>query len=285
MHLIRLSIGSTSGTAHWGVMLGSRPLTVCSTYSPDLAPTGDHTAHSICQACARAFLILTAAEHAPGPALLASGAGARAAGHLAIPGHLRGYCGKSLDRRPATAGKACANCTRLASSLTAFLQSADGLVLPPAAPCHSAEPVLWALRGRADLTTGHRRNAATGRAFCGQPLWGENPGALRECSACLRHYTEAAEVRLQLTVPHMRNAAEGGAPDDAEELRDRAAALRVGDAFTVSGCPDEHRVVAVTDLGESQLDVLVYVPGPEQVLDVRVPRDRLVTIRRRPRSS
>ncbi|WAL93858.1 hypothetical protein [Streptomyces sp. Je 1-369] len=82
--LIRLAIGRTNGTAPYGVLvIGAQPLTVCDTYSPDLQPTGENTAYTLCQSCTRAWLILTTPPHPGGEPKFrpAAGAGKSAAAH------------------------------------------------------------------------------------------------------------------------------------------------------------------------------------------------------------
>ncbi|WP_329558837.1 hypothetical protein OG711_07735 [Streptomyces uncialis] len=67
-------------------------------------------------------------------------------------------------------------------------------------------------------------------------------------------------------------------------FEDRASTLDAGDAYTLSGCAERHYVVAVADrAGESHTDLLVYLPAEERLSDLRLRRDRLVTVRRPPR--
>jgi hypothetical protein len=51
-------------------------------------------------------------------------------------------------------------------------------------------------------------------------------------------------------------------------------------AVPLSGCAEQHHVVALADRGESHVDLLVYLPAEDLVIDARVHRDRLVTIQR-----
>ncbi len=281
--LIRLAISATTGTAHHGVLLDSEPLTACATHSPDLAPIAPDTAHSLCQSCTRARLILTTPPHPGGEPETrpAAGTGKGAAAHLPIPGHLMGYCGKSLDSRRSMARRVCANCTSLRAALDRFRQRAGQLLLPDADPCHGDDTLLWTAKGRVNLVTGHRRNSVTGHAYCERHLAGPNPGAPNECAPCRRHYREAQAGRHAHTLPHMQTHAAGWAQRALDVFDAPACSLRSGDAYTLSGCSQTHFVVAMTDrAGESHTDVLLYLPAAERVTDVRVRRDRLVTIQR-----
>ncbi|MCZ0975837.1 hypothetical protein O1L55_40525 [Streptomyces albulus] len=281
--LIRLAIGPTNGTAHHGVLLDAQPLTACATHSPDLAPIAENTAHSRCQSCARAWLILTTPPHPGGEpdARPAVGTGPSATAHRPIPGHLLGYCGKPLEARRSSARRVCANCTRLSEALDRFQQRAVDLVLPEGEPCHGDDTLLWAPKGRANLVTGHRRNSVTGNAYCERQLAGPNPGAPNQCAPCRHHWEEAEVVRQTYTLPHMRTQAADWENRTLDAFDDRASSLRSGDAYTLSGCAEVHFVVAVADRGgESHTDLLVYLPGKERIAYVRIRRDRLVTIQR-----
>ncbi|MFC9228359.1 hypothetical protein ACFTZI_05215 [Streptomyces decoyicus] len=281
--LIRLAIGRTNGTAHWGVALGPDVFTVCATHSPDLVPIADNTAHSLCQSCARAWLILTTPPH-PGSeadARPAVGTGPGAAGHRPIPGHLLGYCGKPLEARRSTARRRCANCTRLSDALDRFRQRAHGLDIPRSEPCHGNSDLLWTPKGRENLVVGHRRNSVTGNAYCDRRLAGPNPGAPNECAPCRRHWEETEVVRQTYTLPHMRAEALAWGERRLSIYDDRAGSLRSGDAYTLPGCAQTHHVVAVRErTRDSHTDIVVYLSGDDRVTDVRLRRDRLVTIQR-----
>lgn len=281
--LSRLAIGPTNGTAHHGVLLDAEPLTACATHSPDLAPIAENTAHSMCQSCTRAWLILTTPPHPGGEpdARPAVGTGASATAHRPIPGHLLGYCGKPLDARRTSARRVCANCTRLSKALDRFRQRAGELLLPGGDPCHGDDTLLWAPKGRTNLVTGHRRNCVTGKAYCERPLAGPNPSAPGECAPCRRHWEEAEVSRQTYTLPHMQAEAADWEDRTLDVFDDRASSLRSGDAYTLSGCAQTHFVVAVADrVGESHTDLLVYLPAEERITDMRVRRERLVTIQR-----
>ncbi|MCZ1006807.1 hypothetical protein [Streptomyces lydicus] len=283
--LIRLAIGRTNGTAHWGVLPDQdETRTLCATHSPDLLPvTSTDAAHQMCQSCTRALLALTTAPHPGGEpdARPGDGTGKGAAGHRPIPGHLLGYCGKRLDTRRATSRHRCANCTRLSDSIDRFLRDAGDLQLPAGDSCHGDDDLLWMPHGRANLVTGHRRNSVTGNAYCEQRLAAPNPGAPNECAPCRRHWEEAEVVRQTYTLPVMRAEALAWRERRLSIYDDRACSLRSGDAYTLSGCAQTHHVVAVTDRSrDSHTDILVYLSGDDRVTDVRLRRDRLVTIQR-----
>lgn len=284
LSLIRLSIGSTNGTAHHGVLLGNESLTACATHLPDLAPIAENTAHSLCQSCARAWLVLTTRPHPGGEpdARPAVGTGAGATAHRPIPGHLMSYCGKPLEARRSLARRACANCTRLSEALDRFRQRAGDVVLPDSEPCHGDDTLLWAPRGRGDLVTGHRRDSATGNAYCERQLAGPNPGAPNQCSPCRRRWEEAEVVRQTYTLPRMRERARWWHQRrETDVFDDRASALRAGDAYEVSGCEETHYVGAVSERSRgSHTDLLVYLPSDDRIADIRVRRDRLVAIQR-----
>ena len=205
--LIRLAIGPMNGTAHYGALLGTEPVTACAARSPDLAPIVEHTAHSMCQKYVRAWLILTTPRHLGGEPDLRPAVGKGAAAHRPIPGHLMGYCGKPLDTRHASTRRECADCPRLGQALERLQRRAGELVLPPSEPCHPENILLWAPLGRGNLVTGHVRHSVTGIGYCGQPLSVPNPGASHECAACRRHRHEAEHVRRTHTVPRMRQRA------------------------------------------------------------------------------
>jgi hypothetical protein len=62
---------------------------------------------------------------------------------------------------------------------------------------------------------------------------------------------------------------------------DRASALRPGDAYSLSGCDEIHHVVAAVDRSRgNHTDLVVYLPADDRIADVRVRRERLVTIQR-----
>uniref|UniRef100_A0AAU2JXJ7 Uncharacterized protein n=1 Tax=Streptomyces sp. NBC_00049 TaxID=2903617 RepID=A0AAU2JXJ7_9ACTN len=281
--LIRLSTGRINGVAHYGVMFASgEPLTACATHSPDLAPIGDRTAHQTCQSCTRALLVLTTPPHSGElEARPASGAGRSAAAHRPIPGHLLGYCGKTLDCRRASGKRACANCAHLTKTLDALRRRAGELVLPAAEPCHSDGSLLWTLRGAGRPAFGHRRNGATGQTYCGerQPTV-PDPGA-HECPACLRLWAEEESFRQMYTLPEVRAHAAASDADVHGAFEDRAWVLEPGDRYTVSGSDEAHHVVAVSrHRYDSHIDLVVYLPGEDRVTDARVHRDRLLGIQR-----
>ncbi|MFH9071406.1 hypothetical protein [Streptomyces alboflavus] len=281
--LIRLAIGRTNGTAHYGALLnGAQPLTVCATHSPDLQPIGENTAHTLCQSCTRAWLILTTAPHPGGEPDFrpAAGAGKSAAAHRPIPGHLLGYCGKSLDDRSSTARRVCANCTGLHAALDRFHNTVGQLALPDAEPCHVDDALLWAPKGRGNLVTGHHRDAATGTAYCGQPLDRPNPGA-QSCAPC-RHRWEETEVLRQIqTLPRLREETAGWQDRTRDVLDDTAAALEPGDAYTLSGCAQRHHVAEVLGRGTAgPTELLVYLTGEDRLCEVRLRRERLVAVER-----
>ncbi|KPC62623.1 hypothetical protein [Streptomyces chattanoogensis] len=281
--LIRLAIGPTNGTAHHGVLLDTEPLTACATHSADLAPIAEHTAHSQCQSCARAWLILATPPHPGGEpdARPAVGTGASATAHRPIPGHLLGYCGKPLEVRRSSARRVCANCTRLSEALDRFRQRAGELVMPGGEPCHGDDSLLWTPRGRTNLVTGHHRNSVTGNAYCERQLAGPNPGAPNECAPCRLHWEEAEISRQTYTLPHMQAKAAEWANRTLDVFDDRASSLRSGDVYTLSGCAQTHFVVAMADRGRaSHTDLLVYLPAEERIAEIRVRRERLVTIQR-----
>ncbi|MEV5979604.1 hypothetical protein [Streptomyces sp. NPDC052114] len=287
LSLIRLAIGRTNGTAHYGVLLhGAQPLTVCGTRSPDLQPIGESTAHSLCQSCTRAWLILTTPLHSGGEPDFrpAAGAGKSAAAHLPVPGYLLGYCGKSLDDRASTARRVCANCTGLRTALDRFRHTAGDLVLPRGEPCHVDDSVLWVASGRGNLVTGHRRDALVGTSWCAQQLSGPSLDASHECAACRRIWQEAEVTRQTYTLPQARERARWWHQRQERDLGvfdDRADALQVGDAYSLSGCGETHHVVAAADrIRESHRDLVVYLPAEDRLADVRVHRDRLVAIQR-----
>ncbi|MFK8905931.1 hypothetical protein [Streptomyces sp. YS-3] len=86
--LIRLAIGRTTGTAHFGVLFdGAQPLAACATRAPGLQPIGENTVHSMCQSCTRAWLIFTTAPHSEEPDFRrGADAGKSASAHRPIPG-------------------------------------------------------------------------------------------------------------------------------------------------------------------------------------------------------
>ncbi|GAA2643809.1 hypothetical protein GCM10010425_59220 [Streptomyces spororaveus] len=87
-------------------------------------------------------------------ALPAAGAGRSAAAHGPIPGHLLGYCSKTLDYRRATSKRPCANCAHLTQTLEALRRRAGELALPAAEACHSDDSMLWTPHGAGHLTFG-----------------------------------------------------------------------------------------------------------------------------------
>ncbi|MGW2858301.1 hypothetical protein [Streptomyces sp. NPDC001205] len=285
--LIRLAIGRTNGTAHYGVLLkGAQPLTVCATHSPHLRPIGENTAHTLCQNCTRVWSILTTVPHPGGepdfrPAV---GAGKSAAAHLPVPGHLLGYCGKPLDDRASTACRVCANCTRLRTALGRFRHTAGELVLPSGEPCHADDTVLWVAGGQGNPVTGHRRDALVGTSWCAQQLSGPSPDASHECAACRRIWQEAEVTRQTYTLPQAREHARRWhqrQERDLDAFDDRAGALQPGDTYSLSGCAEMHHVVAAADrIRESHQELIVYLPTDDRLADVRVHRERLVAIQR-----
>lgn len=281
--LIRLAAGPVNGTVHHGAVLGTGAVTACATHTPDLHPVSGLTAHTPCQSCLRALLVLTTAPHPGGepgirPAL---GTGRGGAGHRPIPGHLLSYCGKPLDTRPVTTGRRCSMCTRLSDAIDALHRRAGELSPPPGEPCHGDDTLLWAPLARGNLVTGHRRNSVTGKEFCERPLSGPSPGASHECAPCRRHWEEAELVRQMLTLPLMQDKARTWEMQSPDVFDDRASALTSGDAYTLSGCAERHYVLAVTDrAGESHNDLLVHLTGRGRIADLRLRRDRLVTIQR-----
>ncbi|MFA7764837.1 hypothetical protein [Streptomyces sp. NRRL S-448] len=281
--LIRLSIGRTNGVAHYGVLLrGAEPLTACATHSSDLAPIGERTGHQTCQSCARALLVLTASPHPGEPeARPAAGAGRSAAAHRPIPGHLLGYCGKTLDSRHANGKRTCANCAHLTKTLDALRRRAGELALPATEPCHSDDSMLWTPHGAGSLAFGHRRNSATGQTYCGEGQFDlPNPGA-NECPACLGLWAEEETVRQMYTLPAMRAHATARDADAHGIFDDRAWLLEPGDRYTISGCHEAHHVVAVSrHRYDSHVDLVVYLFGEDRVTDARVHRDRLLGIQR-----
>jgi hypothetical protein len=281
--LIRLSISPTNGTAHYGVMLGTEPLTVCATHSTDLAPIGANAAHSVCQSCTRAFLILTTPPHPGGEPDLrpAVGTGKGATAHRTIPGHLMGYCGKSLDPRPTSARRKCANCSALVAALHRFHRLAGEVRVPADEACPREEDVLWAPSGRGNLVTGHRRNAATGTALCGTLLSAPNPDASVECAPCWgawkaergRRATALARMQARARWWHQRR--------ELKTFQGRAADLNSGDAYTVSGCLDRHHVLTVTGPARGRrVTILAYVPSDDEIVELGLHDDRLLAIER-----
>ncbi|MFE0137890.1 hypothetical protein ACFWY6_40970 [Streptomyces sp. NPDC059037] len=280
--LIRLAIGRTNGTAHYGVLLnGAQPLTVCATHSPDLQPIGENTAHTLCQSCTRAWLILTTSSSSGEPdARPAAGTGASAMAHRPIPGHLLGYCGKALDNRRSAARRTCANCTRLSDALAAFTKRAVELDLPAADPCHVDDAVLWAPKGRASLVTGHYRDAVSGKAHCGRPLDRPLPGA-QPCAPCRRYWEETEVLRQIQTLPRMREQSTDWTDRVREVFDDTVAELEPGDAYTVSGCAQRHHVAETLGrLHTGHAELLVYLDGEDRLSEVRVRRERLITVER-----
>ncbi|MCB5908123.1 hypothetical protein [Streptomyces pinistramenti] len=134
--------------------------------------------------------------------------------------------------------------------------------------------------GRANLVTGHRRDAATGRALCGQHLAGPNPGA-QGCAPCRRHREETEAARQTSTLSAMRKAANVWDQRPLDVYGDRAGALRPGDAYTRPDCADRHHVATVAERGRgSHTDLLVHLPGEDRLTEVRIRRDRPVTVQR-----
>ncbi|MFD8978612.1 hypothetical protein [Streptomyces sp. NPDC059564] len=281
--LIRFSTGRTNGVAHYGVLFETgEPLTACATHSPDLAPIGERTAHQTCQSCTRALLAMATPPH-PGEleARPATGVGRSAAAHRPIPGHLLGYCGKALDYCRATGKRACANCAQLTKTLEALRGRAGEIILPAVEPCHSDDSLLWTPPGAGPLTFGHRRNGATGQTYCGErQTTVPNPGA-HECPACLRLWAEEETFRQMYVLPDMREHAAVWEADVHGAFEERAWVLAQGDRYTISGCAEAHHVVAVSrHRYVSHVDLVVYLPGEDRVIDARVHRDRLLGIQR-----
>ncbi|MGP9017597.1 hypothetical protein ACT1U9_04200 [Streptomyces sp. BR1] len=283
LSLIRLAIGRTSGTVHYGVLLdGAQPLAACGTRAPGLQPVGETTAHTLCQGCTRAWLIITTAPHPGGEPDFrpAAGAGKSAAAHRPIPGHLLGYCGKPLDDRPSTARRVCANCSALDTVLDRFRRTAGELTLPGGEPCHVDDALLWAPKGRGNLVIGHHRDAATGTAYCGQMLERPHPGA-QACTACRRRWEEAEVLRQIQTLPRIRQETTGWQDRARETFDDVAAALEPGDAYTLSGCAQRHHVAHVLGRGGmGPTELLVYLTGEDRLSEVRLRRERLVAVER-----
>ncbi len=62
---------------------------------------------------------------------------------------------------------------------------------------------------------------------------------------------------------------------------DCAWGLCPGDAYTLSGCPQTHFVIAVDGrAGESHTNLLVYLPDEVRVTGVRIRPHRLMTVQR-----
>ncbi|WP_217550100.1 hypothetical protein [Streptomyces sp. GbtcB6] len=283
LSLIRLSISPVNGTAHHGVMLGTEPLTVCATHSTDLAPVGENTAHSLCQTCTRAFLILTTPPHPGGEPDLrpAVGTGKGATAHRPIPGHLMGYCGKSLDPRPASARRKCANCTALLAALNRFHRLAGEVRVPADEVRPREDDVLWASSGRGNLVIGHRRNAAAGSALCGLPLSAPNPEATVECAPCCRAWMTERERRATALARMRARARWWTQRRELKTVQGRAADLNSGDAYTVSGCLDRHHVLAVTRPTRGRrLTILAYLPADDEIVELGLHHDRLLAIER-----
>ncbi|MCX5238962.1 hypothetical protein OG824_27545 [Streptomyces prunicolor] len=281
--LIRLSISPVTGTAHHGVMLGTEPLTVCATHSTDLAPIGVNTAHSVCQSCTRAFLILTTPPHPGGEPDLrpAVGTGKGATAHRPIPGHLMGYCGKSLDLRPTSARRKRANCTALVAALDRFHRLAVEARVPADEVCPREEDVLWAPSGRGNLVTGHRRNSATGIALCGTLLSAPNPDATVECAPCLRPWKTELDRRATALTRMRARALGWHQRRELTTFQGRAADLNSGDAYTVSGCLDRHHVLTVTHPARGgRLTILAYVPADDEIVELGIHHNRLLAIDR-----
>ncbi|MEU6148018.1 hypothetical protein ABZ848_47755 [Streptomyces sp. NPDC047081] len=281
--LIRLSISPTNGTAHHGVTLGTEPLTVCATHSTDLAPIGANTAHSLCQSCTRAFLILNTPPQPGGePGLRpAVGTGKGATAHLPIPGHLMGYCGKSLEPRSTSARRVCANCTALVAALNRFHRLASEVCMPADEVCPREEDVLWAPSGPGDLVTGHRRNAATGIAPCGTLLSAPNPDATVECARCVRVWKTERDRRATALARMRARARWWHQHRELQTFPGRAADLNSGDSYTVSGCLDRHHVLAVTHQAQGwRLTILAYLPTDDEIVELGLHHDRLLAIER-----
>lgn len=283
LSLIRLSICPANGTAHHGVMIGTEPLTVCATHSTDLAPIAENTAHSLCQGCTRAWLILTTQPHPGGEPVLrpAVGTGKSATAHRPIPGYLMGYCGKPLDVRPTSARRVCENCTALAAALDRFHRLAGEVSVSSDESCPRNEDVLWAPNGRSNLVTGHRHHAASGNGLCGAPLSGPNPAATNECAPCSRAWRNEVDRRAT-GLPRMRSRARWWHQRrEVDTFHGRAAELNSGDAYTLSGCPDQHHVLTATHPARGRrLAVLVYVPADDEIVELEIHHDRLLVIQR-----
>lgn len=281
--LIRLSISPTNGTAHHGVMIGTEPLTVCATHSTDLVAIVVNSAHSLCQSCTRAWLILTTSPHRGGEPDLrpAVGTGKSATAHRPIPGHLLGYCGKPLDARPTSSRRVCANCSSLAAALERFHRLAGEVSVLSEESCPRDEDTLWAPNGRRNLVTGHRRHAASGTAWCGTPLSGPNPDASTECAPCRRAW-RIERGRRTGALPQMRSRARWWHQRrEVETFAGRAASLNSGDVYTLSGCPDQHHVLTVTRPARGRrLAVLVYLPAEDEIVELGIHHDRLLVIER-----
>ncbi|MFG3282065.1 hypothetical protein [Streptomyces sp. NPDC048111] len=280
--LIRFAIGRTNGTAHYGVLLADAlPVTACGTHAPGLRPIGEHTAHTLCQSCTRAWLVLTTAPHPGGEPEFrpAAGAGKSASSHRPIPGHLLGFCGKPLDDRPSTPRRVCANCNTLDAALDRFHHTAGELTLP-SEPCHIDDAVLWAPNGHGNLVTGHHRDATTGTGYCGQPLEHPHPGA-QACAPCRRRWEETEVLRQIQTLPSSREVTAGWQDRARDTFSDVASTLEPGDAYTLSGCAQRHHVVEVLSHGTAgSIELLVYLPGEDRLSEVRLRRERLVTVER-----
>ncbi|WP_217570627.1 hypothetical protein [Streptomyces sp. GbtcB7] len=282
--LIRLAIGRTNGTAHHGVLLDTGPLTACATHTRDLEPIGENTAHHMCQSCTRALLVLTTLPHEGGEPEFRPGAdtGKSAVAHRPIPGHLLGYCGKPLDNRCSAARRVCANCTGLGAALDGLRHRAGDLLVSAGEPCHTDDTVLWAPSGRDNLVTGHCRDVTTGQALCARPLSGPNPGAPNECAPCRRIWQEAEAARQTHTLPRLRRRARWWPQRrQLDTFDDRTGTLRPGDAYALSGCVETHHVVTAVDRSRrSHTHLVAYLPTADRIVDVRLHRDRLVTVQR-----
>lgn len=281
--LIRLSISPTNGTAHHGVMIGAQPLTVCATHSTDLAPIAETTVHSLCQSCTRSWLILTTQPHPGGEPDLrpAIGTGRSATAHRPIPGHLMGYCGKPLDARPTSARRVCANCSALAAALERFHRLAGEVSLLSVGSCPRDEDLLWASNGRGNLVTGHRRHLGSAMGLCKTPLSGPNPDATNECAPCRQEWGIERD-RRGAALPRMRTRARWWHQRrELQTFHGRAADLNPGDAYTLSGCPDQHYVLTVTRPARGRrLAVLVYVLADDEIVELGIHHDRLLAIER-----
>ncbi|WP_405889793.1 hypothetical protein OG427_07005 [Streptomyces sp. NBC_00133] len=122
----------------------------------------------------------------------------------------------------------------------------------------------------------------TASGYCEQQLAVPNPGATNECALCRRHWQEAEVVRQTYTAPKVRERARWWPQRRELEVFDvRASDLNSADVYTLSGCDEIHHVVAVADRGrESHTELLVYLLADDEVLDLRVRRDRLLRIQR-----
>ena len=68
---------------------------------------------------------------------------------------------------------------------------------------------------------------------------------------------------------------------ELEVFDDRASDLRARDAYRLSGCAEEHHVVAVTESSrDDHVYLLVYLPSADRIADVRLRRERLIEIQR-----